>query len=62
MKIHNKIQLQQIVIYHSADTDNKNFMKIYRNCTKEPHSFLTIDTTLPADNPLRLRKNILHYL
>ena len=34
-------------------------MKIYRNCTNEPYSFFTIDTELPADNPLRLRKNLL---
>ena len=31
-------------------------MKIYRNCTNEPYSLLTADTTLPADNPLRFRK------
>ena len=31
-------------------------MKIYRECTKKPFSFLTIDTTLPAGNPLRFRK------
>ena len=34
-------------------------MKIYRNFTKEPYSFLAIDTTLPPDNPLRIRKNLL---
>ena len=33
--------------------------KIYRNCTKEPYSFLTINTTLPADNPMRFRKKFL---
>ena len=33
-------------------------MKIYRKCTSEPYSFLTIDTTLPADNPLRFRENL----
>ena len=38
--------------------DYKDFLKIYRNCTKEPYSFLTIDTTLPADNPVRFRKNV----
>ena len=60
MKIHNKRGLQQIAINHSADTDNKVFMKIYRNCTNVPYSFLTIYTTLPADNPLRFRKNLLN--
>ena len=28
-------------------------MKSYRECTKEPYSFLTIDTTLPARDLLR---------
>ena len=57
MKIHNRRELQNIPIDHSADIDYKDFLKIYRNCTNEPFSFLTIDTTLPADNPMRLRKN-----
>ena len=56
MKIHNRRELQQIDINHSADTDYKVFLKIYRNCTKEPYSFLTTDTT-PANNPMRFRKN-----
>ena len=33
-------------------------MKIYRECKKEPYSFLAIDTTLPASDPLRFRKNL----
>ena len=57
MKTHNKRELQQIAIDHSADIDYKDFLKIYRNCTNEPYSFLTIDTTLPANNPMRFRKN-----
>ena len=56
MKINNKKELQNIAINHSADIDFKDFMKIYRECTKEPYSFLTIDTTLPSSNPLRFRK------
>ena len=35
-------------------------MKTYRECTKEPYSFLTIDTTLPAGDPLRFEKNLFH--
>ena len=58
MKINNKRKLQNIAINHSADIDCKDFMKIYRECTKEPYSFLTIDTTLPSSNPLRFRKNL----
>ena len=62
MKIHNKRELQQIAINHSADVDYKDFMKIYRKCTKEPYSSLTTDTTLPANNSLRFRKNLLDSL
>ena len=36
MKISNKRELQNIAINHSADIDYKDFMKIYRECTKEP--------------------------
>ena len=32
---------------------------IYKKSTKEPYSFLVNDTTLPSDNPLRFRKNLL---
>ena len=56
MKINNKRELQNIAINHSADIDYNNFVKIYRKCTREPYSFLTIDTTLPASDSLRLRK------
>ena len=58
MKINKKRELQNITINHSADIDHKDFMKIYRECTKEPYNFLTIDTTLPSSNPLRFRKNL----
>ena len=54
MKIHNRRELQQIAINHSADIYYKYFLEIYRNCTKEPYSFLTINTTLPANDPIRL--------
>ena len=53
-KISNKRELQNIAINHSADIDYNNFMNIYRECTKEPFNFLTIETMLPAGNPLRL--------
>ena len=58
MKINNKRELQNIAINHSADIDYQDFIKIYRECTKEPYNFLTIDTTLPASDPLRFRKNL----
>ena len=60
MKINNRNKLQNIAITHSADIDYKNFMKIYRECTKELHSFFTIDTTLPASDPFKFRKNLFH--
>ena len=53
MKIPNKRELQQITSNHSSDIDFKDFMKIYKNCTTEPYSFLVDDTTLPSDDPLR---------
>ena len=39
MKIINKRELQNIAINHSADIDYKDFMKIYRECIKEPFNF-----------------------
>ena len=44
-KLNNKRELQNIVIDHSADIDYKDFIKIYRICSKEPFNFFTIDTT-----------------
>ena len=60
MKINSRKELQNLAITHSADIDYKDFMKIYRECTKEPYSFLTIDTTLPASDPLRFRRNLFY--
>ena len=59
MKIPNKRELQQIALNHSSDIDFKGFIKIYKNCTTEPYSFLVNDTTLPSDDRLRFRKNLL---
>ena len=59
MKIPNKRELQQIALNHSSDIDFKDFMNIYKKCTAEPYSFLVNDTTLPSDDPLRFRKNLL---
>ena len=52
MKIPNKRELL-------SDIDFKDFTKIYKKCTAEPYSFLVNDTTLPSDDPLRFRKNLL---
>ena len=42
-KLNNKRELQNIAINHSSDIDYKDFIKIYRNCTKERYNILTID-------------------
>ena len=54
-KLDNERELQNIAITHSADIDYKDFVKIYRDYTKELYNFLTIDTTQPDDK--RFRKN-----
>ena len=46
MKTNNRKELQNIAINHAADIDYNNFLRIYRECTRKPCSFLTIDTTL----------------
>ena len=58
MKIPNKRELRQIASNHSSDIDFKDFMKLYKDYTKEPYSFLVSNTTL-SDNPLRFRKYLL---
>ena len=58
MKINNKRELQNIVINHSADIDYQDFIKNYRECTKEPYNFLTIVSTLPASDSLRFKKKL----
>ena len=59
LKNPNKRKLQQIASNHLSDIDFKNFMKLYKDYTKEPYSFLVKNTTLSSDNPLRFRKNLL---
>ena len=59
MKIPKKRELQQIASNHSSDIDCKDFMKLYKDYTKEPYSFLVNNATLSSDNRLRFRKNLL---
>ena len=59
MKISNKRELQQTALNHSSDVDFKYFMKIYEKCNAKPYYFIVNDTTLPSDNPLRSRNNLL---
>ena len=58
-KIPNIRELQQIASSHLYDTDLKDFMKFYKDYTNEPYSLLVNETTIPSDNPLRFRKNLL---
>ena len=58
MKINSRRELQNIAISNSADIDYNDFVKIYRECTREPFNFLTIDTMLPASDPLRFREKL----
>ena len=44
-KLHNKRELQNSAINHSSDIDYKDFIKIYRDCTKKLYNFLTINIT-----------------
>ena len=58
MKIPDKRELRNSAISHSSNADSKDFIKIYKKYTAEPHSFLVDDTTLASENPLRFRKNL----
>ena len=44
MKIGNKKELKSIAKENSGHLDFKDFLKIYNYCTKEPYSFMMIDT------------------
>ena len=61
MRVNNKRELQNMAIaFSDFEIDYKDFVKFYREFTKEPYYFLTTDTTLPASDPLRFKKNLLH--
>ena len=59
IKIPNKREIQQKASNHSSEIEFKDFMKLYKGYTKEQFSLLVKDITLPSDNPLRFRKNLL---
>ena len=59
MKTPNKRELQQIASNYLSDIEFRDFIKLYKDYTKEPYSFLVNDTTLSSDNSLRFRKNLL---
>ena len=45
MKILKKRELQQIASNYLSDIDFNDFMKLYKDYTKEPYSVLVNDTT-----------------
>ena len=68
MKIGNKKELKRIAEEKSRHLDYKDFLKIYNYCTREPYSFMLIDTRPTAsvtfkknfDEPIDLRAE--HYV
>ena len=46
INIPNKREFQQIASNHLSDTDFKDFMKLYKDYTKVPYSFLVNRTAL----------------
>ena len=56
-KIPNKREIQQIASNHSSYINFKDFIKLYKDYSKEQYLFLVNDTTLSLDNLLRFRKN-----
>ena len=59
MKIWNQWELQQTTFNHSSDMEFQGFMNPYKKCTAKLYSFLVIDTTLPSDNTLCFKKNLI---
>ena len=51
LKFLTKKEIHQIILNYSPDIDVKDFMKLFKEYTKESYSFLVNDT--------RFRKNIL---
>ena len=48
MKIGNKKELKSIAEENSGHLDFKDFLKIYNYCTKDPYSFMMVDTSPTA--------------
>ena len=55
----NKWEIKETALNCLSDTDCKDLMKLCKDYTKEPYSFLVNDITLLSVNPLKLRKNLL---
>ena len=59
MKKPNKRKLQQVASSYLSGIEFRAFRKFYKFYAKQSISFLLNNTTLPSDNPLKFRKNIL---
>ena len=57
MKIPNKKEFQQTVSSQSSAIEFKDFIKLYKDYTKEKLPLLV--NFKPSDDPLRFRKNLL---
>ena len=57
MKIPNKKELQHITFNHSSDAEFKDFMKLYKDYTKELCWLLVNNASLSSDNQVKPRKN-----
>ena len=53
MKINNKKELKRIAEEKSGRLDYKDFLKIHNYCTREPYSFMLIDTRRIASIPFK---------
>ena len=53
IEIGNKKELKSIAEEISGNLDYKDFFKIYNYCTREPYSFMTIDTRPTATIPFK---------
>ena len=53
MKIGNKKELKRIAEEKLGYLDYKDFLRIYNYCTKEPYSFMLIDTKPTASIPFK---------
>ena len=48
MKTGNKKELKSIAEENSGNLDFKEFLKIYNHCTRDPYSFMMVDTRTTA--------------
>ena len=62
IKISNKRELKNIAINHSADIDYKDFVRIYRDCTKEPCSFFDNLYNITSKRYSKTYKNVFNLI